>query len=302
MDNNTIYTKLTNILPNKYIVKEAMGYTCTTFKVGGPIGFLILPENIEQILNSIATLKELEVPYFIMGNGSNIVFSDKGYDGVVIKISNNFSDISVDNNVISAQSGISLAKLSNFAMNNSLTGLEFAGGIPGTLGGAVYMNAGAYDGEMKNVIISTEYVDSEGNISILNEEEHKFDYRESIFQSNNGIILSSKMKLSQGNKEKIKEKSNDFNNKRKDKQPLNMPSAGSAFKRPKDNFAAALIDECGLKGVSVGGAQVSTKHSGFIVNTGNATANDIKELIKKVQEIVYSKTNILLEPEIRFID
>jgi UDP-N-acetylmuramate dehydrogenase len=207
----------------------------------------------------------------------------------------------VDGNYIESESGVLLSKLANMALQNGLTGLEFASGIPGTVGGAVVMNAGAYGGEMKDVVIETKYIDEKGNINIITGEQHGFGYRTSIFQRTNKIIVNSKFKLKYGDKNKIKEEMDDLNKRRRDKQPLEMPSAGSIFRRPEGYYAGKLIQDSGLAGYSIGGAQVSPKHCGFIVNTGNATAQDVLQLIKHIQETVKSKFGVELQTEVKVV-
>ena len=211
----------------------------------------------------------------------------------------NFSEIKVDGDEIYAESGVLLSKVSSVAAASSLSGLEFASGIPGTIGGAVYMNAGAYGGEMRDVVIETEYIDKNFEIRTIN--EHDFSYRHSIFQENGGIILSTRLRLKKGEKESIMQKINELSEARISKQPVNMPSAGSAFKRPEGYFAAKLIDDCGLRGYKVGGAAISEKHTGFAVNVGGATCGDVKKLLENVRNIVFEKTGVYLEPEIKFI-
>ena len=301
MINNNFLNELNSILPKDSISLGETASSHTSFKVGGAIDVLVTPENSNEIIDIINACKEFDIPYYILGNGSNVVISDKGYRGVIIKITGKMGDATIDGNVITAQSGITLSKLSNLALNNNLSGLEFASGIPGTLGGAVFMNAGAYDGEMKNVIVSTKYINSSGDIQEIPASEQDLSYRHSIFQENGGIILETVLSLNAGNYDDIKEKMDKFNKARKEKQPLELPSAGSAFKRPEGSYAGMLIEQSGLKGKTIGGAAISQKHSGFIVNIGNATAQDIKDLVEYTRNEVYSKFDIMLEPEIRFL-
>lgn len=290
---------LTEILQgNKLLYNEPMK-NHTTFKIGGVADILALPETQDEIISLLRYAKEENVPCFVMGNGSNLLVSDKGIRGLVIKLFKNYSKISVNGDVITAQSGALLSKVSSEAAKNSLTGLEFASGIPGTLGGAVYMNAGAYGGEMRDVVLETTYIDKDLEIKKLT--EHSFSYRHSIFQENGGIIISSVMKLKKGNADEINDKIRELSLQRTAKQPVEMPSAGSAFKRPEGYFAAKLIDDCGLRGFKIGGAAVSSKHTGFVVNEGGATAGDVKKLLSEVQRIVYDKTGVTLQPEIKFI-
>jgi UDP-N-acetylmuramate dehydrogenase len=266
----------------------------TSFKTGGPADVLVIPENREEIVK----LFKLDVPKTIIGNGTNLLVKDGGIRGLVIKISKN-NNYSISENVVTAESGISVVKLSKICADNGLSGLEFACGIPGTLGGAVMMNAGAYGGEFKDVVFETEFLDNNGNVSTIT--NHEFGFRSSVFMKMNGIILSSKLKLNYEDKEIINNKMKELTEARKAKQPLNMPSAGSTFKRPEGYFVGKLIEEVGLKGYSIGGAQVSTLHAGFIVNSGNATSTDILNLIHHIQNIVNDKYGVNLETEIRII-
>ena len=274
----------------------------TSFKIGGPADVFVIPKNTTALFRLTQFAKENDVPITIIGAGSNLLASDKGIRGITVKIGANLSNISVDGDIITAESGISLAKIASVALEHSLTGFEFASGIPGSLGGAVYMNAGAYGGEMKDVIISADYMDFSGNIYTLTKEELDFSYRHSFFSDKSDfIILSSKIKLALGKKDEIKKTMSELNQRRKDKQPLSDPSAGSAFKRPVGHFAAKLIEDAGLKGYTLGGAQVSEKHSGFIINIGNATSFDVENLIRYVQKTVFEKFSVELSPEVKLI-
>ena len=287
----------------KLLYNEPMS-NYTSFKIGGPADLIVFPETKEEIQKAIWICKEKGFPYFIMGKGSNLLVKDAGYRGVVIALCKNYEDITLlDKNSIYAGAGVTLSKLAGFAMDNSLAGLEFASGIPGSLGGAVFMNAGAYDGEMKDVITSVDLLDENGNEISKTNEEMGFGYRTSIIQKNDGkyIVLGANLKLEAGDSAQIKTKSLELNKRRKDKQPLDLPSAGSTFKRPEGYFAAKLIDDAGLKGLSSGGAMVSEKHCGFIVNFNKATADDVITLIEMVKEKVYKQFSIELEAEIRII-
>ena len=268
----------------------------TTFKVGGPADILVTPTSKEEL---IACLK-LDITKFVMGNGSNLIVKDKGIRGLVIKTTK-VNNITLEGNVIEAEVGAYLGKISMFARDNSLTGFEFASGIPGTVGGGVSMNAGAYGGEMKDVVIETTYCDLEGNIYTLNNEEHEFGKRKSFFTGKDFVVLSTKIKLTEGNKEEIIAKIEELKIARNTKQPVSMPSAGSIFKRPEGYFAGKLIEDSGLKGYTIGGAQVSTLHAGFIVNIGNATAKNILDLIKYIQEIVMRDYGVELETEVKVV-
>lgn len=273
----------------------------SSFKVGGAADILVTPTSTIQLSEILKFCKKENVPIFIIGNGSNLIVSDKGIRGVVIKIFDNFNGYEVEEDTISVYAGALLSKVSNIALKNELTGLEFAAGIPGTLGGAVAMNAGAYGGEMKDVVVETEYMDLNGQVKVLRGDEREFGYRTSYILKNSCIVLKSVLHLKKGNKEEIKALMDDLNRRRKEKQPLEMPSAGSVFKRPEGYFAGKLIEDCKLKGYRIGGAQVSEKHCGFIVNTGNATASDIQNLIKHIQDTVKSTYGIELQTEVRII-
>ena len=301
MKNIDILNKISDISELKIRENEPMSLH-TSFKIGGESDVFVIPEDEEALKNLLKRAKEEQIPVTVIGAGSNLLVSDKGIRGITIKIAGGLNSISVCDDVITASAGVSLAKIASVALSNSLSGFEFASGIPGTLGGAVYMNAGAYGGEMKDVIISTKYIDSDGNFRVLTGEEHKFGYRTSFFHSRDDlVILSSEIKLKNGDKKEIEEKMLDLNQRRKEKQPLNYPSAGSAFKRPEGFFAAKLIEDAGLKGKRVGGAQVSEKHAGFIINTGSATAEDVLNLVSFVKDTVFAKFGVSLTPEIRFI-
>ncbi len=272
----------------------------TSFKIGGKADAMVFPDSLEKIKNIVSFADEQKMPVFILGKGSNLLVGDEGVKGVVINTCR-FDKIElVDETTIVCQSGASLMRLCRFALENSLTGLEFAFGIPGTAGGAAYMNAGAYGGEMKDVLVECGHLKNgvEGSFS---GEELKLGYRKSVYSDKDYIITSLTLKLQKGNKEEIKAKMDDLMSRRKDKQPLEFPSAGSTFKRPEGYFAGALIEQCGLKGFTVGGAQVSEKHAGFVINTGSATAKDVNELIAHCQKTVYENTGVLLEPEVKII-
>lgn len=276
-------------------------HRCTTFKIGGPADFFAEPQNKEMLVSLFLLCKEHKVPFTIIGAGSNLLVSDNGIDGVVCRLSGEFDSVSVSGTTISAGAAISLAKLSKAAQREGLSGLEFASGIPGTLGGAVYMNAGAYDGEMKDVVVETEYMDENGEIHTISGDAHEFSYRHSAFSGKNDVILSVKMNLTPKDPAEISEKMRDLNARRKEKQPLDKPSAGSTFKRPTGFFAAKLIEDAGLKGFFVGDACVSEKHAGFVVNNGNATAEDVCNLMEAVQKEVKEKFGVNLEPEVKYI-
>lgn len=274
----------------------------TSFKCGGNASILIIPDSIITLQKLIEFCSQNNVKPFIMGNGSNLLVSDKGIDGVVIKIASKISEIKLlDDTTIYCEAGASLKSLCMFALENELSGLEFAYGIPGNLGGAVYMNAGAYGGEMKDVLYSCKHIDNDGELGELSQNELDLDYRKSAYTSNGFTVVSAILKLKKSDKISIKEAMNTNLQKRKDKQPLEYGSAGSTFKRPTGYFAGALIEDCGLKGYTVGGAQVSEKHAGFVINKNGATATDVLTLIKDVQRIVYEKHGVMLETEVKII-
>ncbi|MBQ4096379.1 MAG: UDP-N-acetylmuramate dehydrogenase [Oscillospiraceae bacterium] len=275
----------------------------TTFKVGGYCPLAVFASSDESIKSIIKYCTTNGVKLLVIGNGSNLLVSDKGFDGVVLIIGKDYQSLTlVDDTTIEVKSGCLLSQLCMFALQNELTGLEFAYGIPGTVGGAVYMNAGAYDGEISNVIESAQAIDSDSNVVTFTREQMELGYRKSIFQDIDCVITKAVFKLKKGDKAEIKAKMDDLMNRRKSKQPLEYPSAGSTFKRPLGNFAGKLIDDCGLRGYTVGGAQVSEKHCGFVINKNNATFEDITTLIRNVQNIVFEKTGYCLECEVKIID
>ncbi len=274
----------------------------TTFKIGGSCDMVAFPSSTSQINSLIKHCEKEEITYRIFGKGANLLISDYGINGIVIITEKNFSKITtIDETTFKADAGASISALCRYAYENSLTGLEFAWGIPGTFGGAIYMNAGAYGGEFKDVILSASYIDEDGIFKTLSNEECHFSYRHSFYSGKNLFITGGIIKLNKGEKTEIKARMDEVLKKRKDKQPLEFPSAGSTFKRPEGAFAAALIEQCGLKGVSVGGACVSEKHSGFIVNKGGATCEDVLSLIEVVRKKVLSETGYELECEVEII-
>lgn len=270
------------------------------FRVGGPADILLIPENKDQVIKSIKICKENNIPYFVVGNGSNLLVKDGGINGVVIKL-NEVNNINTYGETIEAECGAMLKDVSSVAVENSLTGFEFACGIPGTVGGAVFMNAGAYDGEISHIIDSAEIIDNNGEIRTLSKDELDLGYRSSIIMKKNYIVLSAKFKLKHGEVRKIKEIVEDLTYKRESKQPLEYPSAGSTFKRPTGYYAGKLIQDAGLKGYTMGGAAVSEKHSGFVINKNNATAKDILDLIAHIQDEVKKQFGVDLHPEVRII-
>jgi UDP-N-acetylmuramate dehydrogenase len=301
LQNNELISKLISILGEKKVFIDEPMRNHTSFKIGGSADLMILPDSSKQIEEIIKYLVSEKVPYMIMGNGTNLLVSDKGIRGVVIKIYDNMDRYSIDGEYMEIEAGMLISKASKIALQNSLSGLEFAEGIPGTIGGAVTMNAGAYIGEMSLVVDETEYLDVNGRIVTVKGKAHDFSYRTSVIQKTRGIVLKTRLRLNFGDSLKIKELMDDFNFKRRDKQPLEWPSAGSVFKRPQGYFVGKLIDDCELRGYCIGGAKISDKHSGFIINTGDATCKDVLELISYIQKIVKEKFNVELEPELRII-
>ncbi|MCC9296367.1 UDP-N-acetylmuramate dehydrogenase [Clostridium sp. MT-14] len=280
-------------------IDEPMKYH-TSFKVGGPADILITPRNFQQVIDVIKFCKKNNVPFYIMGNGSNLLVKDGGIRGIIIKLIK-LNHIIVEGNKIISESGASLKEISAAALNSSLTGIEFACGIPGSVGGAVTMNAGAYNGEISHIIESAKVIDNFGEVRVLDRDELKLGYRMSSILMYGYTVLEVTFNLKNGEYEKIKNRIDDLNRRRSQKQPLEYASAGSTFKRPEGHFAAKLIEDSGLKGENVGDAQVSEKHSGFIINRGNATASDILNLIKIVQHRVKEKFNVDLYTEVRII-
>lgn len=274
----------------------------TSFKTGGPADILILPKNEPELRRVLSLCDDEGIRPFVFGNGSNLLVSDEGIRGVSVRLASNFDDIRLLNDdMIFCTAGTKLAKLCTFALENSLTGLEFAYGIPGTAGGAAYMNAGAYGGEMKDVLVSCNHLDYSGNPGRLTGDQLALSYRRSAYTDKYFVITGITVKLKKGEREEINAKMKDILQRRVDKQPLDLPSAGSFFKRPEGYFAGALIEQCGLKGFSVGGAQVSEKHAGFVVNKGGATTSEIMELGKTVSEKVFNETGVKLEMEVKYI-
>lgn len=291
-----IYEKLKLITDEKNILVNEPMSKHTTFRTGGNADFFVTPESIEEL----EKILKVSGNVIVIGNGSNLLVTDKGIRGIVVSLKklNNFE---INDEIITVDSGMPIAKLARIAADNSLTGLEFACGIPGTVGGAVFMNAGAYGGEMKDVVVSSTYLDKK-TLEIKTLEEHNFKYRSSIYAEElDGIILSVKLKLTHGNKEEIQNKIKENMESRNSKQPVNKPSAGSTFKRQEGVIAAKLIDEAGLKGYKIGGAEVSTLHAGFVINSGDATSKDILDLIEYIKKSVKEEYGVELEPEVKII-
>ena len=280
------------------VIGEKMSLN-TSFKTGGPCAVRLSPNSVDQLKDIINKANELSVPFVVLGNGTNVLVTDEGLEKAVIIIGDQMASISLDGeDTICFSAGTNLVSLCRFALENSLSGLEFAFGIPGTCGGAIFMNAGAYGGEMKDVLTEITHLTPDMKIETIPAEKADLSYRHSVYKENGCIILSAKVKLKKDTRENIKGRMDDFLGRRKDKQPLEYPSAGSTFKRPEGYFAGALIEQCNLKGKTVGGAQVSEKHAGFVINKGCATSADILQLIDLIRETVKTETGVTLEPEV----
>lgn len=299
--NSSIYEVLTAYVPGEDIFCREPMCRHTTFRVGGEAQCFIRIGNKEQLMHIIPYLQQVEMPFFILGNGSNLLVGDKGYPGVILQIGDKMNRIHVEGGLVIAQAGALLSQVARSAMEYSLTGLEFASGIPGTIGGGVVMNAGAYDGEMKQVVERVTVLDKHGEILELSGEDMEFGYRTSVIKNRPFIVLEVCLRLQQGERGEIEQKMKELAGRRREKQPLEFASAGSTFKRPEGYFAGKLIMDAGLRGYSIGGAQVSEKHCGFVINTGKATAADVAEVIQEVQERVKEKFDITLEPEVIFL-
>lgn len=273
----------------------------TSFRIGGPATLFVTPESEEALLQVLRILREEDVPHFILGNGSNLLVADEGYDGVVVQIGKKLSGITVEGTRVRAMAGALLSQIAARAAEASLNGFVFASGIPGTFGGACIMNAGAYGGEIKDVIEEATVLGQDGTVRTVKNGEMQLGYRSSGFAKRGEIVLSGVLSLKEGDREEIRSETERLASARREKQPLNLPSAGSTFKRPEGYFAGKLISDAGLKGYRIGGAQVSEKHAGFVVNTGEATAEDVRSLIRYVRERVYSEFGVMLEPEVKFL-
>ncbi len=271
----------------------------TTFRVGGNADFFVVPQTVEEVKSVVALCREQNMPYYVLGNGSNLLVGDKGYRGVIIQIYKGMNVINIEQTKIKVQAGALLSKIGNMALEAELTGFEFAAGIPGTIGGAVVMNAGAYGGEMKDVLESVTVLAPNGEVLELSADELELGYRTSVIPKREYIVLGATIALKKGDKTSIKAKMDEFRVQRTTKQPLEYPSAGSTFKRPEGYFAGKLIQDAGLRGFQVGGAQVSEKHCGFVINKESATAKDILDLMQQVSAIVREKFGVELEPEVK---
>ena len=302
MNTDLIYRVLSEQMGVDQLIKDAPMREYTSFKAGGKAALLVIPQHIVQLQYAMKVIAEEKVPYFIMGNGTNLLVRDGGYPGIIVKIGSSLSRIRIAGETVEMEAGALLKDVADQALENELTGFEFASGIPGSIGGAVFMNAGAYDGEMRQVVENVQVLAIDGSrIYSLSADEMEYGYRKSKLMEEAAIILSVTLKLNFGDRNQIALKMDELNARRRQKQPLDYPSAGSFFKRPPGNYAGTLIQSAGLKGTSVGGAMVSQLHAGFLINTGNATASDIIALKELVQKRVFEHSGIHLEPEIRII-
>lgn len=297
--NQNFYDKLNNVIAKDSILIDEPMSRHTTFRVGGPADFFVTPKAKEEVRDVIRICKEAGMPYYIIGNGSNLLVSDAGYRGVIVQIYKEMNEVKVEGDLVKAQAGALLSGIAAKALGAELSGFEFASGIPGTIGGACVMNAGAYGGEMKDVLESVTVLTDEGKIIELSRNELELGYRTSVIAKEGYIVLGAVLKLERGDGEKIKTYMDELKEKRVTKQPLEYPSAGSTFKRPEGYFAGKLIEDAGLRGFQVGGAQVSEKHCGFVINRDHATAADIMELMRQVQIRVKENSGVSLEPEVK---
>lgn len=299
--NTGMYGYIENIIPKERMLFDEPMSRHTTFRVGGAAECMVLIEREEELLKLVPYLNQIEQDYFILGNGSNLLVGDKGYRGIVIKLGEGMNRITVEGNHIYVQAGALLSRTAAVARDAELSGMEFAAGIPGSIGGGVVMNAGAYDGEMKQITESVKVMDQEGRILVLDNDTMEFGYRTSIIKNRPFIVLEVVLRMQAGRKDEIQTKMDELMARRQSKQPLNYPSAGSTFKRPEGYFAGKLIMDAGMRGYRIGDAQVSDKHCGFVVNIGNASAADVKEVIEEVQERVKERFHVNLEPEVIFL-
>ena len=293
--------KLQNMIGGaKVLVNEPMA-SHTTFRIGGPADYFVMPETVEELAKVLKICKEENIPYFILGNGSNLLVGDKGFRGVVIQLYKNFDGLQIEGTTVTAKAGAMLIRVAKESGRAGLTGLEFASGIPGTIGGAMVMNAGAYGGEMKDVVTAVTVLTKDGEIKTLTNEEMNFRYRGSVVEDEAYIVLEAVMELQEGNLEEIQTRIDELSVQRRTKQPIEFPSAGSTFKRPEGYFAGKLIQDADLRGYQVGGAQVSEKHCGFVINAGGATAADVMQLMQDVSDKVQAQFGVALEPEVKRI-
>ena len=299
--NSIFYDQLLTVLNKEKVYLDEPMKKHITFRVGGPADYFVTPSTVEEVKEIVALCKKEGMPYYILGNGSNLLVGDKGYRGVMIQIYKEMSGIEVDGEIIRVQAGALLSRIGVTALEAGLQGFEFAAGIPGTMGGAVVMNAGAYGGEMKDILVDATVLTPEGEVLVLKNEELELGYRTSVIVKKNYIVLEATVKLAKGSKEEIRGRMDELKVQRTTKQPLEYPSAGSTFKRPTGYFAGKLIQDAGLRGFQVGGAQVSEKHCGFVINKDNATAADVVELMKQVADKVHAEFGVTLEPEVKRI-
>ena len=297
--NQEFYEKLSKITGKEQILLQEPMKKHTTFRIGGPADYLVLPQTMEEIADIVKLCRQEETPWYIMGNGSNLLVADAGVRGVVIQLLRNFNQIQVEGSQIRIQAGAQNAAVARQALEASLTGFEFAAGIPGTIGGAVVMNAGAYGGEMKDILKEVTVLDQEGMIQRIPEEELELGYRTSIIARKGYLVLEALIELKPGDPQEIRTVMDELKEKRVTKQPLEYPSAGSTFKRPEGYFAGKLIMDAGLRGFTVGGAQISEKHCGFVINKGGATAKDVTDLMEETKKVVMEKFGVALEPEVK---
>lgn len=301
MISEAVIQALRKFVPEENICLQESMASHTTFRIGGLADCFVQLENTEQLIKVQKYLSQVGVPFFILGNGSNLLVSDAGFRGVILQIGPKMNRVTVEGNVIVAQAGASMAQIARTAMEHELTGMEFASGIPGTIGGGVVMNAGAYGGELSQIVTQVNVVNSEGGIMELDNETMEFGYRTSTIRNNPFTVTEVILRLEKGDRQQIRERMEELAAKRREKQPLEYPSAGSTFKRPAGHYAGQLIMEAGLRGLQCGGAKVSDKHCGFVINTGNATAEDVRKLIREVQARVKDQFNVDLETEVLFL-
>lgn len=299
--NPEFYNQLTDVIEKEQILIEEPMKKHTTFRVGGNADYFVMPKGAEDVRGIVTLCRQEGVPYYILGNGSNLLVGDKGYRGVMIQLYKQMSEILIEEDRVKAQAGALLARVGNMVLEAELTGFEFAAGIPGTVGGAIAMNAGAYGGEMKDIIVRATVLTPAGEIVTLNKEELELGYRTSAVAKKGYIVLEAEYQLQRGSREQIRARMGELKNQRVTKQPLEYPSAGSTFKRPEGYFAGKLIQDAGLRGFQVGGAQISEKHCGFVINKEQATAADIKNLMEQVSEQVLQKFGVNLEPEVKIL-
>lgn len=298
---DTLYERLRREDPELELRRDEPMSRHTTFRVGGPAALMALPKTEKEAAAVLQAAAELELRPFFLGNGSNLLVADEGYDGLIVKYVRGAGEVREADGRLTAGAGLRLSQLAAAALEKGLTGLEFAHGIPGSVGGAVYMNAGAYGGEISQVLVSAEVLALDGTKRTVPVEQCGFGYRKSVFSGGSELIIEASFALTAGDRMEIKARMDDLAARRREKQPLEYPSAGSFFKRPAGHFAGALIESCGLKGLTVGGAQVSEQHAGFVINTGGATCRDILMLMEQVRERVYRETGVMLEPEVRYL-